>query len=208
MLQNKTLLPQNTLFKIFRQELLERLKRALLELQSGPASCNYDAVHQEMDSLVGAARTMGQDWLEHDSRTLAGYARFLRNRKVYTANDPCHLMLVNVIIEMKKESVQLTTETLQTGKRPTSNMPELLQGLERKMELGLTPDYTINQEPDVTLHDKKKANMKKPIILVVDDSATSRLLFKAHLPQPEKYQLYEAEDMPSAVQQWGLVWWT
>jgi len=185
MVAKQTLLPQVTLFKIFRQELLDRLKKALLELQTGPANCNYDAVHQEMDSLVGAARTMGQEWLERDSRTLAAYARFLRNRKDHSANDPCHLMLVDVIIEMKKESQQLTTEMLESGTRPAGHISDLLQALVKKMEVGSISDYTKNDEQSPPLHPETK-----PVILVVDDSATSRMLFKAHLPEPQNWDGY------------------
>lgn len=36
-------------------------------------------------------------------------------------------------------------------------------------------------------------------ILVVDDSATSRLLFKAHLPAGHHFTVYEAKDVDSAL---------
>lgn len=39
--------------------------------------------------------------------------------------------------------------------------------------------------------------MKK--ILVVDDSATSRLLFKAHMPKDEGYEVHEAKDLEGAM---------
>jgi len=37
-------------------------------------------------------------------------------------------------------------------------------------------------------------------ILIVDDSATSRLLFRAHFPPDADYILHEAEDADSAIQ--------
>ncbi len=40
--------------------------------------------------------------------------------------------------------------------------------------------------------------MKK--ILVVDDSATSRLLFKAHLPKDSGYEVVEAKNMAEALE--------
>jgi two-component system chemotaxis response regulator CheY len=36
-------------------------------------------------------------------------------------------------------------------------------------------------------------------ILVVDDSATSRLLFRAHLPKDREFQVVEADDLASAL---------
>ncbi|HKJ75762.1 MAG TPA: response regulator [Gammaproteobacteria bacterium] len=37
-------------------------------------------------------------------------------------------------------------------------------------------------------------------ILIVDDSATSRLLFKAHMPKDRPFQVVEADDLHSALQ--------
>jgi len=194
MVPTEALLPPATLFKIFHQELLGRLKKAMQELQAGPATCNYDAVHQEMDSLVGAARTMGIEWLEYDARTLAAYARFLRNKREQLIDDPCHLMLVNVIIELKKECHLLNAETLHYKARPSTALSTLLHDLERKMEVSCNSDYTKKYDATITPN-------QKTIILVVDDSATSRLLFRAHLPEPDKYELHEAEDRKTAINQ-------
>jgi|GEM_PF-1323823 len=194
MVPSEDLLSQATLYTIFQKELMERLKRALQELQAGPATCNYDAVHQEMDSLVGASRTMGIDWLEQDARVLAAYSRFLRNKREDTIDDPCHLLLVDVIIELKKQCQLLDGKSLASGQRPSSRVSSLLNGLQRKMELGNSSDYTKKHDVSIAPH-------KKPIVLVVDDSATSRLLFRAHLPEADKFELHEAEDMETAIHQ-------
>lgn len=37
-------------------------------------------------------------------------------------------------------------------------------------------------------------------ILIVDDSATSRLLFKAHMPKDRPYAVVEADDLPTALE--------
>jgi CheY-like chemotaxis protein len=37
-------------------------------------------------------------------------------------------------------------------------------------------------------------------ILIVDDSATSRMLFKVHLPKDHGYIIHEAKDLPGALQ--------
>ena len=36
-------------------------------------------------------------------------------------------------------------------------------------------------------------------ILIVDDSATSRMLFKAHMPEGHPHAVHEANDLPSAL---------
>lgn len=194
MASNNDLLPQATLFKIFHQELLERLKKALVELQTGPKHCNYDIVHQEMDSLVGASRTMGIEWLEQDARTLAAYARFLRNRREQVINSSCHLMLVNVIIELKKLCQELSMNTLESCQNPPKSLIDLFNGLQQKMEVGIISDYTEK-------HEIEEPIKQKTIMLIVDDSATSRMLFRAHLPNQDNYQLFEADTMEAALEQ-------
>lgn len=37
-------------------------------------------------------------------------------------------------------------------------------------------------------------------ILIVDDSATSRLLFKVHMPAGHQYEIHEAHDLKSALE--------
>lgn len=43
--------------------------------------------------------------------------------------------------------------------------------------------------------------MQQKTILVVDDSATSRLLFRAHLPENSPYVVHEADSLDSAMEE-------
>ena len=43
-------------------------------------------------------------------------------------------------------------------------------------------------------------SFKMKIVLIVDDSATSRMLFKAHMPKDSGYEVREAKDMSTALQ--------
>ncbi|MBZ0106384.1 MAG: hypothetical protein K8H84_12240 [Sulfuricella denitrificans] len=66
----------------FCQECRERTQRALMILgeSTDPAALRlcYDQIHQEFDTLYGAARACNRTTLESFFRALAQYARFLR----------------------------------------------------------------------------------------------------------------------------------
>lgn len=81
------------LLMAFNSEIRERLNRARQVLLQSPqlGAAQLDALHQEFDSLHGAARAVDCPKLERFGRLLAGYARLLRRRGGADAEDLARL---------------------------------------------------------------------------------------------------------------------
>jgi len=173
---------------VFAQEACERMTRALACLDQGPEICDYDVVHQEFDSLHGGARTVDQAWLERNTRVIAGYARFLRSLGRGRAGHPvpgaAHALLREAVAEMVRHCRRSSAVGQGFDDPPDARVSGLLSDLER---LVLKADSAAGEPP--------------PTLLVVDDSATSRLLFRIYLPAELGYTVLEAEDAAGAVSQ-------
>lgn len=165
-----------TLLEVFCAEARERLGRALACLEQGLDCCDYNNVHQEFDSLHGGARAVDLEWLERDTRVIAGYARFLRNLGRGHVAPAAHDLLLETVRALV-EQCQATT-LAEPGHARDGRLDHLLDSLETALE----------EPPPAPL-----------AILVVDDSATSRLLFRAHLPAGEGHRVVEAEDLDTAL---------
>jgi CheY-like chemotaxis protein len=175
---------RETLLEVFCGEARERFGRALACLGPGPQGCNYDGVHQEFDSLHGGARAVGIDWLERDTRVIAGYARFLRNLGSGRVPAAAHALLLDTVRTLAEQCQLLGPGGLSSGHGPDSRLDRLLDSLEAALREPPGPEA---------------AAPARLTILVVDDSATSRLLFRAYLPADEGHALVEAEDAAGAL---------
>lgn len=164
------------LLEVFCAEARERLGRALACLERGADGCDYNNVHQEFDSLHGGARAVDLEWLERDTRVIAGYARFLRNLGHGHVTPAAHGLLletVRALVEQCQSASLAEPSPARDGR-----LDHLLDSLEA----------TLQEPPPAPM-----------TILVVDDSATSRLLFRAHLPADEGHTVVEAEDLDAAL---------
>ncbi|MDP2809065.1 MAG: response regulator [Rhodocyclaceae bacterium] len=178
-----TELPINraALLDVFIVEARGRLDRALDCLEHGPEGCVYDKVHQEFDSLHGGARAVDLEWLERDSRVIAGYARFLHNLGRAQVTASAHALLLETVRALAEQC--RSPDIAEPNRGPDGRLNRLLDSLES----------ALREHPSPTLP-------AMPLtLLVVDDSATSRLLFRAHLPAEEGHTVVEAEDMDSAL---------
>lgn len=189
-----TPLTREALLAIFCVETRERLGRALENLQAGPESCDYEAVHQEFDSLHGGARAVDLPWLEHYSRVLAGYARFLRHLRQNRSTTDAHELLHQMVGELNKQCQRTTLADLMAGAEPDPFM----SGLMRNMQNLLREADPAEFSPCAQLAGEWSGD-RPPVLLVVDDSATSRLLFRIHLPPEAGCTLHEAEDAEGAL---------
>lgn len=176
---------RETLLAVFCGEARERLGRALACLERGPQGCDYNSVHQEFDSLHGGARAVDIEWLERDTRVIAGYARFLRNLGPGRAPAAAHTLLLDTVRTLADQCLTLGPAALATGHTPGGRLDSLLDSLESALR-----ERPVAEPPAPT-------NLT---ILVVDDSATSRLLFRAYLPSDEGHTVVEAEDAAGALQ--------
>ncbi len=186
--QNQEPLTRAALLEVFCQEARDRLARARAELERGPARCDYNAVHQEFDSLHGGARAADIGWLERAARMVAGYARFLRSFGPGLAPAPAHALLLDVVSEFVRQCHEMSAADLLAGRAPPERMTTLLGNLENQL---LTRPLAEVEATATSLCALQ--------LLVVDDSATSRLLFRVHLPTEPGYVAHEAADAESAV---------
>ena len=179
---------REALLGIFCQEMRQRLDHVLSQLAQGESLCDYEAVHQEFDSLQGAARSVDLPWLEEYSRTLAGYARFLGRIR--------HGSLAPRGHELMREMARELARRCQGGKSGPLDMASLDQtsGLLRAMR-GLMRQLGAGDAPPCPVLPQDTA----AVLLVVDDSATSRLLFRLHLPPIEGCEVMEAENAEQAM---------
>jgi CheY-like chemotaxis protein len=175
-----TPMKRSTLLDVFCTEARDRLGRALSCLENGPGQCDYNNVHQEFDSLHGGARAVDLEWLERDTRVIAGYARFLRNLGHGHVTSGAHGLLLETVRALAEQCQSLDLTAPNQGPAPGGRLDNLLDSLESAL--------SERQSPAVPL-----------TILVVDDSATSRLLFRAHLPGNEGHTVVEAEDLETAL---------
>lgn len=171
---------RENLLMVFCTETRERLGRALHCLSQGADACDYNPVHQEFDSLHGGARAVDLDWLERDTRVIASYARFLRNLGKNQVSPGAHGRLLDTVQALADqcESLDLSQPEAQPAGGRLSNLLDNLEATLRQRQGPITPRT----------------------ILVVDDSATSRMLLRAHLPAQEGHTLIEAENRDTALQ--------
>jgi CheY-like chemotaxis protein len=171
---------RTALLGVFCAEARERLGRALNCLENGAGVCDYNTVHQEFDSLHGGARAVDLEWLERDTRVIAGYARFLRNLGHGHVTASAHGLLLETVRALVEQCQSLDMSAPNNAPAPGGRLDNLLGSLESAL-----------REP--------QAPATPMTILVVDDSATSRLLFRAHLPPDEGHTVVEAEDLATAM---------
>lgn len=93
------LLPE--LWQTFFTELAERLQRAQQVLDAADGA-PFDRLHQEFDTLCGAARAMNCLCLENCNRRLAEYVRLLKRRGAPLSDGRA---LLNRGIELERECV-------------------------------------------------------------------------------------------------------
>ncbi|MDO9012942.1 MAG: hypothetical protein Q7U78_14245 [Gallionella sp.] len=72
---------QDSLFQVFCEDCRQRVQRVAGIMQAGvPLSCvQLDQLHQEFDTLFGGARAVHLPEMELFFRSMAIYARYLRN---------------------------------------------------------------------------------------------------------------------------------
>lgn len=190
MLPEDTLLSREALLDVFCKETRERLARALDCLEQGPEACNYDAVHQEFDSLHGGARAVDLPWLEHYSRVVAGYARFLRHLKRGGSHGETHALLTQAVAALATQCNKFPLTDLMAGPESEIPMRELLNTMQNLMQRADPTELSPCAQPIA----------ERPLVLlVVDDSATSRLLFRIHMPAEGGHVVHEAGDAESAL---------
>ena len=175
----ETSMDQTTLLQVFCAEARDRLQRALACLEKGSGCCDYNLVHQEFDSLHGGARAVDIDWLERDARVIAGYARFLRNLGPHHVTSAAHNLLLETV-RILEEQCRCRMEAPTVRVAPGGRLGSLLESLESALRTPAGPAVPLT-------------------ILVVDDSATSRLLFRAHMPAGEGHAVFEAQDRNEAM---------
>ncbi len=190
MLHEDTMPSREALLDVFCKETRERLARALACLQQGPQDCDYDAVHQEFDSLHGGARAVDLPWLEHYSRVVAGYARFLRHLKRHGQHEESHALLLQAVKALEEQCSKTPLADLLVAQPPELPMRELLYSMQNLMQ---------SADPS-ELSPCSNLPIERPLVLlVVDDSSTSRLLFRIHMPSEGGNAVHEAEDAASAL---------
>jgi len=174
--------PMNSeaLLGVFCTEARARLSRALACLENGPGVCDYNNVHQEFDSLHGGARAVDLEWLERDTRVIAGYARFLRNLGHGHVSGAAHGLLLETVRALAEQCQSPEMTEPKRGHLPGGRLDNLLDSLESALIQPTAPATPRT-------------------ILVVDDSATSRLLFRVHLPVDEGHTVVEAADLATAL---------
>jgi chemotaxis protein histidine kinase CheA len=92
---------EETLRKTFCEECHQRMQRVQgILAQCGAADIgaeSYDRIHQEFDSLAGAARAISMHELERFNRTMASYSRFLRSKLPRAASREEKLLLYQAV---------------------------------------------------------------------------------------------------------------
>ncbi|MDP2430555.1 MAG: response regulator [Pseudomonadota bacterium] len=181
-------LSREALLDVFCKETRERLARALASLEQGPEGCDYDQVHQEFDSLHGGARAVDLPWLEHYSRVVAGYARLLRHLKRGGQHEETHALLTQAVAALVEHCRRTPLAELLTENEPEMPMREMLNNMQSLMQRASLDELS----PCVLA--------KRPLVLlVVDDSSTSRMLFRIHMPADDGHVVHEAEGVESAL---------
>jgi len=183
-------LSREALLELFCKETRERLARALASLELGPEGCDYDLVHQEFDSLHGGARAVDLPWLEHYSRVVAGYARLLRHLKRGGQHEETHALLAQAVAALVAQCRKTPLAELLAGDEPEMPMREMLNSMQALMQRASLDELS----PCAHL-----ATGRPLVLLVVDDSSTSRLLFRIHMPADSEHVVHEAEDAESAL---------
>lgn len=180
----------DALLELFCREARERLERALACLEQGPDACDYDQVHQEFDSLHGGARAVDLPWLEHYSRVVAGYARFLRHLRRNGQHAATHALLTEAVAALLDQCGQAPPGAARIWEIPQLPMRELLNDMQAQMR---------RSDPDTISPCAGLAAVRPLTLLVVDDSATARLLFRLHLPTAAGHAVHEAADAREAL---------
>lgn len=183
-------LSRESLLQLFCKETRERLARALACLDQGPEACDYDVVHQEFDSLHGGARAVDLPWLEHYSRVVAGYARLLRHLKRGGQHTQTHALLTQAVSSLVEQCSKTPLADLLDEQEPELPMREMLVTMQDQMQRASQAELS----PCARLNAKRSLNL-----LVVDDSSTSRLLFRIHLPTEGGHVVHEADGGESAL---------
>ncbi|MDP2834891.1 MAG: response regulator [Pseudomonadota bacterium] len=183
-------LSREVLLDVFCKETRERLARALASLEQGPERCDYDQVHQEFDSLHGGARAVDLPWLEHYSRVVAGYARLLRHLKRGGQHEETHALLTQAVTALVEQCRKTPLVELLAEDGPEMPMRAMLNSMQTLMQRASLDELSPCA---------KLAAERPLVLLVVDDSSTSRLLFRIHMPTDCGHVVHEAEDAESAL---------
>lgn len=183
-----TPLSREALLDVFCKETRERLARALASLEQGPEGCDYDQVHQEFDSLHGGARAVDLPWLEHYSRVVAGYARLLRHLKRGGQHEETHALLTQAVTALLEQCRKTPLIELLAVNEPEMPMREMLSSMQTLMQRA-----SLDELSPCALGERPL------VLLVVDDSSTSRLLFRIHMPADSGHVIHEAGDAENAL---------
>jgi len=122
---------EHELLHAFAKECEERMQRAMAVLNecgggAGQPEC-CDRLHQEFDSLSGAARAINLTVLERFSRVLATYLRGLRNRHMDMDQAGRREMLEEAIRFLHEHAVNLSCN-------PTDQLTRDLAALQARFE--------------------------------------------------------------------------
>lgn len=168
----------NAITLAFCADCRERMSRVtgIVQERMPLDGAQLDRLHQEFDTLFGGARAVHMPELEHYFRQMARYARYLRNRQA-----------TEQMID------QQSWQTLLAGIEAVPYCEDALLGcIDRcssdRIQLARRMEDIINNGGGA---------MK---ILIVDDSKTSRLLFKAYMPKDEPHQVFEAASLADALE--------
>lgn len=183
-------LSHDDLLDLFCKETRERLARALSNLKQGPQACDYDLVHQEFDSILSGARAVDLPWLENYSRVVAGYARLLRHLKRDGQHEETHELLTQAVSALAEQCLRTPLAEIVAGEHPELPMQEMLRNMQ----------FQIGHASQDERSPCGRLDPERPLtLLVVDDSSTSRLLFRIHLPTDAGHVVHEADGGESAL---------
>ncbi len=183
-------LSREALLDVFCKETRERLARALACLERGSEDCDYDLVHQEFDSLHGGARAVDLPWLEHYSRVVAGYARLLRHLRRGGQHEETHALLTQAVTALVEQCRKTPLAEMLAGEEPELPLREMMNNMQALMRRASLTELS----PCARLPAGRPL-----VLLVVDDSSTSRMLFRIHMPTEGGHAVHEAEGAASAL---------
>ncbi len=128
--------------EVFCAEARTRLETARTAFDEGSGLARYDQIHQEFDTLAGAARACNlPDW-EHWCRLLARFARHLRRQLASGVDTAAHALLQEAIDHLEAAD----SDAQRSGITPAALVGPELQSLERTILFTLEPSRSVLPE--------------------------------------------------------------
>lgn len=126
----------NSLERAFCEDCTERMKRVADRIAANfpPDRGALDEMHQEFDTLFGGARAVHLPELEHYFRSMARYARFLRN--CLTAGAKIDAQAWQDMQDGIRIAQRCNADSAACLKRCNSERVRLLQSIENRIDKG------------------------------------------------------------------------